>query len=55
MRRAVEAAKVAARDLTGVAGVVLISYGAWLVFEPAGFIVAGAFLVTGAVLVGRGA
>ena len=30
-----------ARDLLAVAGVASISYGAWLMYEPAGFVVAG--------------
>ncbi len=38
------------RDLAGLAGVGLISYGAWLIYAPAGFITAGALLLVGAVL-----
>lgn len=44
-----------ARDLTGVAGVCLASYGAWLVLPAAGFMVAGALLIAGAWLAGRNA
>lgn len=33
-----------ARDGIGIAGGGLVVYGAWLVFAPAGFIVAGAIL-----------
>jgi hypothetical protein len=40
-------------DLAGVAGVALISYGAWLVYAPAGYIVAGLLFVAGAMILGR--
>lgn len=36
--------------LTGVA---LVSYGAWVIFEPAGFIVAGMLMTLGGVQLGR--
>lgn len=36
------------RDTSGVAAVASISYGAWLIYPPAGFIVGG-LLVLGAV------
>ena len=29
------------RDLLGLVGVAAMSYGAWLIYEPAGFIVGG--------------
>ena len=32
------------RDFIGLVGVGLVGYGAWLVYEPAGFIAAGAIL-----------
>jgi hypothetical protein len=35
------------RDLVGMAGAALVSYGAWLVYEPAGFIAGGAMLIAG--------
>jgi hypothetical protein len=35
-------------DLIGLVGALLISYGAWCVFPPAGFIVGGALLVIAA-------
>lgn len=38
------------RDVSGLAGAVGISYGAWLVYQPAGFIVGGALLLAGALL-----
>jgi hypothetical protein len=33
------------QDVSGVAGIALVSYGAWLTYQPAGFIVGGAFLL----------
>jgi hypothetical protein len=44
----------ALEDVVGVAGAALISYGAWLVYRPAGFLVAGALLLIGAIFVARG-
>lgn len=41
-------------DATGLAGAGLISYGAWRVYEPAGFIVAGLLLLCGVALASRG-
>lgn len=35
-------------DGLGLAGAASLSYGAWLVFPPAGFIVAGALLLVAA-------
>lgn len=32
------------RDLLGLAGIALMSYGAWLIYQPAGFITAGVTL-----------
>lgn len=37
-----------------IAGLVLVSFGAWLVYEPAGFMAAGALLVSVSVLWVRG-
>jgi hypothetical protein len=34
------------RDLAGLSGVGLVSYGAWLVYPPAGFIVGGTLMCT---------
>lgn len=42
-----------ARDFTGLSGVGLVSYGAWLVYVPAGFITGGVLLLVGAVISGR--
>lgn len=41
---------VVLRDATGLAGVGLISYGAWMIMPAAGFIVGGALLLVGAIL-----
>lgn len=43
------------RDAAGVAGVASIAYGAWLVYEPSGFIVAGILVLAAAVASARGA
>lgn len=45
----------AAPDGLLVAGAATISYGAWLIYAPAGFIAGGALLVAGGVLMARGA
>lgn len=42
-----------APDALMLSGVVGISYGAWLMYQPAGFIVGGAFLLAGGVLAAR--
>lgn len=34
------------RDVMGLSGAALASYGAWLHYPPLGFIVAGALLIT---------
>lgn len=43
-----------ARDLAGLCGVGLVSYGAWMIFPPAGFIVGGSLLIVGALLAALG-
>lgn len=48
-------ALVLLRDLAGISAVVAISYGSWLIYEPAGFIVGGALVLTGAIAAARGA
>lgn len=40
-------------DMAGFVGAALISYGAWLVYAPAGFIVGGSLLIAFAMLAGR--
>ena len=42
------------RDLAGLCGVGLVSYGAWLIYPPAGFITAGILLIVGALLIALG-
>lgn len=37
-------------DLVGYAGILLMSFGAWLVYPPAGFILGGALLFLLAIL-----
>jgi hypothetical protein len=44
------------RDGIGLAGAASFTYGAWLIYEPAGFMVGGVLLVATAVLLaGRSA
>lgn len=35
------------RDLAGIGAVVLIAYGCWLIYQPAGFIAAGILILAG--------
>ena len=42
-------------DLVGFVGAALISYGAWLVYQPAGFMTGGAFLILGCLFYSRAA
>jgi hypothetical protein len=42
------------RDLAGLCGVGFVSYGAWLVYPPAGFIVGGSLMTAGALLLALG-
>jgi hypothetical protein len=42
------------RDLAGLGGVGLVSYGAWLIYPPVGFIVGGSLLIVGALLAALG-
>lgn len=42
------------RDLAGLCGVGLVSYGAWMIYPPAGFIVAGTLLIVGALTIALG-
>lgn len=43
------------RDAAGVAGAASVSYGAWLIYEPAGFIVGGSIVLAAALLAARSA
>lgn len=45
---------VVVRDLIGIMAVASMSYGAWLIYEPAGFIVGGALVLSGVVVLARG-
>lgn len=45
----------AAPDGLLLGGAAAISYGAWLIYAPAGFIAGGALLIAGGVLMARGA
>lgn len=42
------------RDAAGMSGAASVAYGAWLVYEPAGFIVGGALMLAAAMLAARG-
>jgi hypothetical protein len=44
-RHAVVVGRPVVRSIPGAAGALLVSYGAWQAWPPAGFIVAGAFLL----------
>jgi ABC-type protease/lipase transport system fused ATPase/permease subunit len=37
------------RDVVGIAGIAMLSFGAWLAWPPAGFMVAGTILLAAAV------
>ena len=43
-------ATAALSDLSALVGAGLVSYGAWMVYEPAGFIVLGLMLLTAGVV-----
>ncbi|WP_164903250.1 hypothetical protein [Rhizobium leguminosarum] len=45
---------VFARDAVGVSAVASISYGAWLIYPPAGFIVGGLIILSGVIAAARG-
>jgi hypothetical protein len=53
MAKFVAALGVLARDGAGLLGAGLISFGAWLAYPAAGFVVAGTFLLGGAWLMAR--
>lgn len=42
-------------DLLLISGAALVSYGGWLVYQPAGFIVGGALILIQAVQMARAA
>lgn len=41
MKKFVSFCRAVARDLTALAGVASVTYGAWLVYEPMGYLVFG--------------
>jgi hypothetical protein len=45
--------KSALIDITGLAGVGLVGYGSWLIYQPAAFIVTGGLLLSYAVVAGK--
>ncbi len=47
-------ALVFARDAAGLLAVASISYGAWRIYEPAGFIVGGLLVLAGVLALSRG-
>lgn len=46
--------RVAARDAAGVLAVASISYGAWTIYAPSGFIVGGLLILAGVIAMARG-
>ena len=42
------------RDFAGLGGVGLISYGAWMIYPPVGFITAGIRLIVGTLMISLG-
>lgn len=50
MRAGIAQVRGLSREGAGLIGCALVSFGAWMVYAPAGFIVAGLLLVAGAVL-----
>jgi hypothetical protein len=42
-------------DIAGLTGAALVSFGAWQIYRPAGFIVGGVFLLVGSFLTARAA
>lgn len=42
------------RDLAGLGGVGLVSYGAWMIYPPVGFITAGILLIVGTLMIALG-
>lgn len=40
----------AVRDVAGLSGAAMIAYGAWMIYEPAGFIIGGLMMVAAAII-----
>jgi hypothetical protein len=53
LAKAATAVPELALNLVGFAGAGLIAYGAWLIYQPAGFITGGVLLLGGALLIAR--
>lgn len=53
MKKILAVLPVVVRDLSGLGGVASATVGAWQIYEPAGFIVGGLFLIAGAWLLAR--
>jgi len=53
LKHILSALPVFARDLFGIAGASLVSYGAGLIYRPAGFITGGILLIAAALLLAR--
>lgn len=49
-RIAISVTPQAVREIGGLLGIALFSYGAWLHYPPLGFIAGGVLLITGAVV-----
>lgn len=41
------------RDCIGITGAALLAYGAWLIYRPTGFIIAGLLLMMAAIILAR--
>jgi hypothetical protein len=52
MQKWIIAARAGLREGAGYVGAFLIAYGAWEIYHPAGYILAGVCLIAGAVLHG---
>lgn len=53
LKKIAAGAAIMARDLVGLGGAAAITYGAWLSYQPAGYIVGGLLAVIAAVLLAR--
>lgn len=53
MQKVVAAVPALCRDLAGISGAGCMTYGAWLAYRPAGFVLGGAFLITASFLLAR--
>jgi hypothetical protein len=44
---------VIVRDVAGLAGAALLSYGVWLIYQPAAYIAAGAMIIAAVCMLAR--